>query len=215
MAHIITLLRVIIALITVHLLQDQTGYQLFAALLIVCCLSLDALDGYIARRYQIASLAGSVADIVADRIVENIFFIFFALTHLISIWIAFFMMIRGLITDAVRTLFSYSGKTAFGESTLHTTGWSKFIACSRWSRGGFNVSKLLTFTLYALLLDPRTMVFQWLSFQTIARLAHLALWTCVGFALLRTLAVMYELCVTSILTEGLPSPRRSIKGPTT
>lgn len=39
---------------------------------------LDAVDGYVARRSHTTSVFGAVFDIAADRIIENVFWIYFA-----------------------------------------------------------------------------------------------------------------------------------------
>ena len=57
------------------LLADVT-----AILLTIAAIALDGLDGYIARKRNLATPLGAQLDILGDRVVENLFFTFFAAT---------------------------------------------------------------------------------------------------------------------------------------
>ncbi len=52
--------------------------------LTVAAIALDGLDGYLARSRGLATALGAQIDILGDRIVENLFFTFFAVSGLIS-----------------------------------------------------------------------------------------------------------------------------------
>jgi CDP-diacylglycerol--glycerol-3-phosphate 3-phosphatidyltransferase len=197
-ANIITLTRVVLALFVVLILNINAEYNLIGTLLIIFVLLLDAIDGYIARSSHTASISGGVYDILADRIVENIFFIYFASLSLFSIWITFIFVIRGLIIDAIRSIFSYTNKTAFGQRTLHTTQWAKLLTCSRLSRASYNTLKLLTFVLYAQLLQPSAYIFQLASVETVKSTAYILLWSCVALSLVRAYPVIHEAFTTDL-----------------
>lgn len=186
-------LRVILALVAISILKINSILNLIGCGLIIVSLLLDALDGYLARRSNTASIPGGIYDILADRIIENVFFIYFACQSLFNYWFAFVILIRGLTADAVRTVFSHTGKTAFGPKTLHSKWWCKVLACSRFSRGLYNTSKLLTFTLYGLLSFPESFIFSYIDKNFIVLWAQVSLWLCVIVALLRTFPVIYEL----------------------
>lgn len=192
MANIITLTRVLLALIAILMLKSGPEENLIGTLLIIIALLLDAVDGYIARYFNKTSLSGGVYDILADRIIENLFFIYFASQTLFSIWIAFIFVIRGLSIDAVRSIFSFTDKTAFGSTTLHTANWAKFLTCSRISRGTYNALKLITFVLFAQLLEPSSYALSIASEGTLQALATLSLWLTLTIALLRAYPVIYE-----------------------
>lgn len=192
MANLVTLVRVLIALFVLAVVQINPFMNLLAIALILISMLLDAVDGYIARHNQTASFAGSVYDILADRIIENVFFIYFAVFSLFSFWFAIVMLLRGLAIDAVRTLFANQGKTAFGKNTLHSNTWTQLLACSKLSRGSYNTLKLLTFICFSLLLMPQSLFFHYIDYKYLERIASLILWLTVLMSILRALPVLFE-----------------------
>src|SRR5262245_48806906 len=114
MANSITILRVIIALIAITIIKINPFWNLIATMLTIIALLLDALDGYMARLLSTQSIKGGIYDILADRIIECLFFIFFASQFLFSPWIAIIMVVRGLLIDAIRSTFTIEHKSAFG-----------------------------------------------------------------------------------------------------
>jgi phosphatidylglycerophosphate synthase len=200
MANTITLCRVLIALVALLIIKLNPLCNLLATLLIICALLLDALDGYVARYFKSTSLSGGVYDILADRIIEILFIVYFASMSLFSIWIAFIFVIRGLTIDAIRSIFSFSNKTAFGPNTLHTSKWTQFLTTSHYSRGTYNALKLITFVLFSQLLEPSAYLFNFLSHNTVLTISSYSLWICMSFALLRAFPVVLEM-----LSAELPS----------
>ena len=75
-----------------------------AILLTIAAIALDGLDGYIARKRNLATPLGAQLDILGDRVVENLFFTFFAAAGLISFWIPVLFFVRGTLTDFLRSL---------------------------------------------------------------------------------------------------------------
>lgn len=63
---------------------------------------LDAVDGIIARKRNGTSEIGAVLDIVADRVIENTFWIYFTAMGLIPSWMPIVVMTRGILTDRLR-----------------------------------------------------------------------------------------------------------------
>jgi hypothetical protein len=66
-------------------------------------IALDAVDGYVARRRGETSSFGSVFDIAADRVVDNVLWIVFAGVELFSVWVAGVFVARGFRVDTMRT----------------------------------------------------------------------------------------------------------------
>jgi phosphatidylglycerophosphate synthase len=192
MANFITTFRVFVAIIALAMININPMCNFISLFLILACMLLDAADGYIARYFNASSLSGSIYDILADRIVENIFFIYFASQSLFSVWIAVAVVIRSLVVDAIRTIFLSVGKTAFGETTLHSKKWSKFFACSQLSRGSYNTFKMLTFLSYAALLAPNGYLFYYLSNKYLLVFASICLWITLFLSFIRALPVVYE-----------------------
>ena len=105
MANIITIARIILAIITVSLLFWQIPPVYIAAfILTVIVIWFDGLDGFIARKFNESSKFGALLDILGDRIVENIYWITFCALGFVPAWIPIVVVTRGLLTDGVRSL---------------------------------------------------------------------------------------------------------------
>jgi CDP-diacylglycerol--glycerol-3-phosphate 3-phosphatidyltransferase len=127
--------------------MDYAGFQghIWAIFLTLFLISLDAVDGIVARWLKEASDIGGVFDIIADRIVENCFWIYFAARGVISVWLPFIVLTRGFLTDDIRSVALSKGMTAFGEKTLQKSAIGKALVSSRWSRGLYGLCKALAF----------------------------------------------------------------------
>lgn len=205
MANAITFIRVAIAIVGLSIIQISPMLNLISIFFIILSMLLDALDGFIARCLNTTTLNGSIYDILADRIIENIFFIYFAAFSLFSFWFAIIIIIRGLTIDAIRTLYLARGKTAFGASTFHTLPWAKLLTCSKLSRGSYNTLKMITFILYAAILMPENIIFNHLSMRELEFAATICLWTTLTLAILRALPVLFEArFLNKIYHEGQP-----------
>jgi len=133
------------AFATIAVFRAGSYADVFALLLLVGTLSLDAVDGYVARRCGRTSAAGAAFDIAADRIVESVYWIYFASAGLISFWIPVIVVARGGFTDFLRALAFTQGQTAFGEKTMMKTWWGKCLVGSRASRAAYGVVKCAAF----------------------------------------------------------------------
>src|SRR5262249_41729999 len=116
-----------------------------ALLILLIVLALDGVDGYVARRNGKTSDIGAAFDIVADRMIESIFWIFFAAAGLISFWIPVIVIARGGFTDFLRRIAFSQGQTAFGEKTMMQTWWGRILVGSRASRAAYGVVKCAAF----------------------------------------------------------------------
>jgi CDP-diacylglycerol--glycerol-3-phosphate 3-phosphatidyltransferase len=192
MANMITLLRVLLSFMALLLANKSDSLNLIAMIIIAISLLLDAADGYLARYLKTSTLEGSIYDILADRIIENSFFIYFATMGLFNVWFAIVMIVRGLTIDAVRTLHATTGKTAFGETTFHKAKWAKFVTGSKLSRGLYNSLKLITFVFFTALLSPNNVLLNWMSWQLLQNCADIFLWLTLGLAILRAIPVIIE-----------------------
>jgi phosphatidylglycerophosphate synthase len=112
---------------------------------LVVTLALDAVDGFVARRKDRASAAGAAFDIAADRIVESVFWIYFAAAGLVTFWIPVIVIARGGLTDFLRAIAFTQGQTAFGEKTMMRTWWGRALTGSRASRAAYGVVKSAAF----------------------------------------------------------------------
>lgn len=161
-ANIITLSRVIMVFIAVGLLQFPSAYVLaFATFLIAFILYLDQLDGFVARRLNVASDFGALFDIVGDRIVESVFWIYFASRNMISFWIPMIVIARGFLADCVRAQAFKQGQTPFGAKTMMKSRVTRFLVASRFSRGLYGMSKAILFTYLGFFMFLKAAMQQW------------------------------------------------------
>jgi CDP-diacylglycerol--glycerol-3-phosphate 3-phosphatidyltransferase len=141
----ITTLRVALAFAAVALFGHRAWANLTALALIVLAIALDAVDGYLARRKNLATPLGAQLDILGDRIIENLFFTFFAVTGLVSLWVPVVFFVRGTLTDFIRSLAARSGRVGFGKNGMLETWWGRALVASRSSRAAYAVLKCTCF----------------------------------------------------------------------
>lgn len=209
----ITILRMIIAFIAICLLFYQTPASYITAfILTIIAIWFDGLDGFVARLLNESSKFGAVLDILGDRVVENIYWIVFAVLGWIPVWIPLIVVTRGILTDGVRSIALEQGYTAFGSSTMMKTKIGHFLVASNFSRGAYAVTKALAFALMILCNFPfATMnlflqgadpalsaqaAAAWGTFHNICiaicPFAHFCVYAAVVFCVLRGLPVLIE-----------------------
>lgn len=133
--------------------------------LTVVAIALDGVDGYVARTRGLSTPLGAQFDILGDRIVENLFFTFFAVTGLISIWIPVLFFVRGTLTDFLRGLGAQRGRIGFGREGMLQTRWGRALVASRVSRASYAVLKCGCFCYLGLLLPLQQMPALWPGLQ--------------------------------------------------
>lgn len=149
-------LRVLLAFVAVGLLgMAAPSAAATGVVLIVVVVALDAVDGWVARRLDRASELGAVLDITADRIVEHVFWIAFAVAGVVSLWVPLVVMTRSFLVDAVRGMALARGRTAFGSSTMARSSLTRFLTASRTMRNTYGLAKLGSFILLGTLLVGR------------------------------------------------------------
>ena len=144
-ANLITLFRLMLVFVVISLF----GYHIYLDILLVALIGLilllDAVDGYVARKLNQTSALGALLDIVGDRIVECVFWVYFAVVGLIPFWIPVIVIARGFFTDGLRSAAFAQGKTAFGENSMMTSRWTRALTSSRASRSIYGIAKALAF----------------------------------------------------------------------
>jgi CDP-diacylglycerol--glycerol-3-phosphate 3-phosphatidyltransferase len=144
MANRITLLRIVLLFVAIGFIYTYTVLgELIAFGVVLVVFVLDGLDGVIARREGRADETGAVMDIFGDRVVENALWIVFAHIGLIPVWVPITVMVRGMATDAVRSIARTRGETAFG--TMLRSPIGRWLVASRASRAVYATSKVVTF----------------------------------------------------------------------
>ena len=140
--------RVVLAFVAAGLLSGgSTPAAAAGAALVVVVISLDALDGIAARRLGVASKLGGILDITADRIVEHVFWITFAVAHQVALWVPLVVMTRAFLVDAARGLALLQGRTAFGSRSMARSRTTRFLTASRLMRNAYGTSKVVAFVL--------------------------------------------------------------------
>ncbi|HEX4003439.1 MAG TPA: CDP-alcohol phosphatidyltransferase family protein [Candidatus Acidoferrales bacterium] len=154
----VTLARVAAAFGAVALFtagEKLLAADLAAVILTVAAIVLDGVDGYLARTRGLATPLGAQFDILGDRVVENLFFTCFAVTGLISLWVPVVFFVRGALTDFLRGLASYAGRSGFAGDAMLETRWGKRLVASRVSRAAYAALKCICFCYLGLMLPLR------------------------------------------------------------
>jgi len=169
--------------------------DLAAVSLTIAAIALDGVDGYLARTRGLATPLGAQLDIVGDRVVENLFFMFFAVSGLISFWVPVLFFVRGTLTDFLRSLAARSGRVGFGSNSMLETWWGRALVASRASRAGYAILKCVCFCCLGLLLPVRQMPAGWFaaSLQVwFSAAAQALVVTTVAFCVIRALPVIWD-----------------------
>ncbi|HEX8837900.1 MAG TPA: CDP-alcohol phosphatidyltransferase family protein [Candidatus Acidoferrum sp.] len=141
----VTLLRVALGFAAVSLFGRGAWTNLLAVALTVASIALDALDGHIARKKKMATPVGAQLDILGDRMIENVYFTYFAVVGMVSLWLPILFFARGAATDFLRGLAMKAGYSGWGENAMVQTWWGRALVSSRWSRGFYAAMKCLCF----------------------------------------------------------------------
>ena len=145
MANFITIFRVFLMFIGVYLVMAQQGNftaYVWALILTILAFALDGVDGYVARKFHEESKLGALLDIMSDRIVENTFWIVFAVLGWLSVLFPLIALTRGFVTDTIRSAAMEKGLTPFG---MQRNPICKWITGSKFMRITYAVAKELAF----------------------------------------------------------------------
>jgi len=141
----VTLLRVAVGFAAVCLFGRGAWPNLLAVVLTVTSIALDALDGHMARKKKMATAVGAQLDILGDRMIENVYFTYFAVVGMVSLWLPILFFVRGAATDFLRNLAMKAGYSGWGAKAMVETWWGRALVTSRWSRGLYAAMKCLCF----------------------------------------------------------------------
>lgn len=142
---------------------DVLAADMCAVMLTVAAIALDGVDGYLARRRGMATALGAQLDILGDRVVENLFFTFFAVAGLVSLWLPILFFVRGTAVDFLRALASRAGRSGFGNSSMLEMWWGRALVASRGSRACYAILKCVCFCYLGLLLPIAHWQTNWLD----------------------------------------------------
>ena len=122
----------------------NTQAYIWALILTILAFSLDGVDGWIARKFNEVSKFGALLDIMGDRIVENTYWVLFAVMGWLSILFPLIALTRGFVTDTIRSAAMEKGLTPFG---MQVNPICKWITGSKFMRITYAVAKVLAFIL--------------------------------------------------------------------
>ena len=205
----ITFLRVAVGFLAVSLFGRNAWLNLVAVALTVAAIALDALDGHIARKKKLATPEGAQLDILGDRMIENMYFTYFAVVGMVSLWLPMVFFARGATTDFLRGLAMKAGRSGWGANAMLQGKVAQALVASRWSRGAYATLKCVCFCYLGLelaltrgpvaLLGPVTVDVR----SAIRTGAHSLAWATAVFCLVRGLPVLLQ--GWKYFTEKVPS----------
>ena len=187
MANFISIFRIFVMFFAAYLIysfQGNFAAYVWALILTIVAFALDGVDGYVARKLHEESKLGALLDIMGDRIVENTYWILFAVMGWISILFPLIAITRGFITDTIRSAAMEKGLTPFG---MQVNPICKFITGSKFMRITYAVAKVLAFIVLVAANIPN-IPYSEIIFQTGYWLAVIAIVFCV----VRGLPVLIE-----------------------
>jgi CDP-diacylglycerol--glycerol-3-phosphate 3-phosphatidyltransferase len=151
MANIITLTRLLLLLPLVAMIYlASPSWQLVTVPLLAVIISMDGLDGYVARKRGEVSIFGSIFDIAVDRVIEYVMWAVLAHVGLVPMWVALVFIVRGTFVDSIRYAAIAEGETAFG---MMRSPLGRYLVASRFMRGMYGTIKAIAFG-WLLLIQP-------------------------------------------------------------
>ena len=191
MANIVSVSRIFVAYAAILCLYEKTTWAyVLAFVLTIIAFAMDGLDGYIARKYNQSSEWGSVLDILGDRIVEVSYWIVFAVMGWINIIFPLICVARAFTTDGIRSVALSKGMTAFGDKTMQSTSWGKFICASRFMRISYAVAKVMAFMLLIVVNTPGMEL--WNGTPILHMITMALAWIAIIFCVVRAIPVVVE-----------------------
>lgn len=149
MANLVTLTRFLLLFVVVFLsYQSDVLLRFFCLPLVIIVFIGDAIDGYIARKYNETSDFGAVFDIAIDRVVENVLWLVLADLDLVPVWIAIVFITRGFLVDSIRSRAGSQGKTPFAMMQSPVGRW---LVAGRFMRSLYGAVKGVAFSMVFLI----------------------------------------------------------------
>lgn len=203
MANLLTILRMILAVLAIEFLfSGNPSLCITSVFLTLFVIVLDGLDGVVARALNEQSKFGSVFDILGDRVVENLYWIAFAVIGWVGVWVPMVVVTRGILTDGLRSIALSQGYTAFGSSTMMKNKFCHFLTASRFSRAIYGVAKTLVFLMLIIAYIPNLEYFDGMTVNSfllfanyqpvLIKIADILVYVTVGMCIIRGIPVLIE-----------------------
>jgi len=192
-ANFITFIRLILLFVLVlSIYWADPSWQRANMPLLFFIMVLDALDGWVARKFNESSLFGAVFDIAVDRIVETVLWVVLAHIGLVPIWAAIVFIVRGNLVDTIRNSMAASQGVAPFDMMKGPLG--RFLVGSRFMRGSYNTVKIATFG-WVLTIQPMPAIYPdyWAQISVASGVITMVLvWASVILCILRGVPVVIE-----------------------
>ncbi len=203
MANLLTILRMILCVIAIEFIfSGRPEFAIASIFLTLLVIALDGLDGVVARALNEQSKFGSVFDIIGDRVVENLYWIAFAVIGWVGAWVPMVVVARGIITDGLRSIALSQGYTAFGSSSMLQNKFCHFLTASRFSRAVYGTAKALAFLMVIIAYIPNIEFFDGMTMEqfvaydfiqpVLIQIANILVYITVFMCILRGIPVIAE-----------------------
>jgi CDP-diacylglycerol--glycerol-3-phosphate 3-phosphatidyltransferase len=118
LANIITILRIVLVpIFLVILLTKLENKEIFAFLIFVIAATSDAIDGYIARKYDQVTELGKFLDPLADKLLISAALLALVNLEIVETWVAAVIILREIFITGFRFYF-LAKDTVFSSSIL-------------------------------------------------------------------------------------------------
>ena len=189
MANLITLSRLALLLVIVAIAYQPPGaWQLVTVPLLILLFITDALDGYVARKWNEASLFGAMFDIAGDRVVELTMWIILADLDLVPVWVPLVFVFRGVFVDTIRA--SQASSHRQSPFSMMASPLGHWLVAGKFMRIFYAVLKAVVFC-WLMLIQPMPAVFE-------------DFWATWGEAMSQAGRVLVYLAVAACIIRGLP-----------
>jgi CDP-diacylglycerol--glycerol-3-phosphate 3-phosphatidyltransferase len=196
--NLVTVVRLLLVFVLVMLAYGHDIWtRLIAAGFAVVIIAGDWLDGHLARKLNQSTTLGSILDIAADRIIENVIWILLADLDLVPVWIPVVVVSRGILTDTIRGYALQFGYAGFGEKSMMKSAIGRFLTGSPLMRTPYAVLKAFTFAWLLLfaVLDEVLLLWPIMPLSWVEIGLAIGYWTAIGSAvicLVRGIPVIIE-----------------------
>ncbi|MDA3919318.1 MAG: CDP-alcohol phosphatidyltransferase family protein [Salinisphaera sp.] len=177
--------------------------QLLNMPLVGVIISLDGVDGWVARRFNQETLFGATFDIAIDRIVEIVLWVVLAHLGFVGVWIPLLFIIRGNLVDAIRSKGATSGTAAFD---MMQSPVGRFLVAGRFMRGFYAVLKAVAFG-WILCWQPFPVLapdFWALCGGWLTGIGMVLAWASAAICVLRGAPVIIEFCINARPSAATP-----------
>jgi CDP-diacylglycerol--glycerol-3-phosphate 3-phosphatidyltransferase len=187
MANAITAARFpLLGLLVILLYIGVPLARTVAVPVLIVLLTMDSLDGIVARYRNETSLLGSVLDVASDRTVEQVLWIVLADLDLIPIVIPLIIIPRGILTDSIRSVAVSRGIEPF---KMMRSSLGKFLVQSQVMRISYSACKAVAFVGMACTYTLQGLGYAW---STVWLISLLGSWVALAVCLLRGIPVIIE-----------------------